>query len=77
MSLLEWSFSNHSLVTVSIHYYERDDYKVNRAQMDREGLVAILFLYRQLIRLYASHWTPIARVFEQHTPYRASRRPLS
>ncbi|KAF9970856.1 Cleavage and polyadenylation specificity factor subunit 1 [Actinomortierella ambigua] len=27
MSLLEWSFSNHSLVTVSIHYYERDDYK--------------------------------------------------
>ncbi|KAG0368622.1 CPSF A subunit region-domain-containing protein [Gamsiella multidivaricata] len=27
MSLLEWSFSNHCLVTVSIHYYERDDYK--------------------------------------------------
>ncbi|KAI8362546.1 CPSF A subunit region-domain-containing protein [Mortierella sp. GBAus27b] len=27
MSLLEWSFSNHSIVTVSIHYYERDDYK--------------------------------------------------
>ncbi|KAF8979797.1 Cleavage and polyadenylation specificity factor subunit 1, partial [Entomortierella lignicola] len=27
MSLLEWSFSNHCIVTVSIHYYERDDYK--------------------------------------------------
>ncbi|KAK3835815.1 MAG: CPSF A subunit region-domain-containing protein [Linnemannia elongata] len=27
MSLLEWSFSTHSIVTVSIHYYERDDYK--------------------------------------------------
>ncbi|KAF9983556.1 Cleavage and polyadenylation specificity factor subunit 1, partial [Modicella reniformis] len=27
MSLLEWSFSNHYIVTVSIHYYERDDYK--------------------------------------------------
>ncbi|KAF9903816.1 Cleavage and polyadenylation specificity factor subunit 1 [Linnemannia zychae] len=27
MSLLEWSFSTHGIVTVSIHYYERDDYK--------------------------------------------------
>ncbi|KAI1302103.1 Cleavage and polyadenylation specificity factor subunit 1 [Mortierella claussenii] len=27
MSLLEWSFSNHCIVTVSIHFYERDDYK--------------------------------------------------
>ncbi|KAI8973376.1 CPSF A subunit region-domain-containing protein [Mycotypha africana] len=27
MSLLEWSPSTNSIVTVSIHYYERDDYK--------------------------------------------------
>jgi cleavage and polyadenylation specificity factor subunit 1 len=27
MSLLEWSPSTNSIVTVSIHYYERDEYK--------------------------------------------------
>lgn len=29
MSLLEWSPATNSIVTVSIHYYERDEYKVS------------------------------------------------
>lgn len=28
MSLLEWSPSTNNIVTVSIHYYEKDDLKV-------------------------------------------------
>lgn len=28
MSLLEWSPETNSIVTVSIHYYERDEFKV-------------------------------------------------
>ncbi|KAK3805181.1 MAG: hypothetical protein J3Q66DRAFT_361132 [Benniella sp.] len=44
MSLLERSFSDHSLVTVSIHYYERDDYKVSRlaVRMDTCSLVVVI-----------------------------------
>lgn len=29
MSLLEWSPATNSIVTVSIHYYERDEFKVS------------------------------------------------
>lgn len=31
MSLLEWSPATNSIVTVSIHYYERDEFKVSYA----------------------------------------------
>jgi hypothetical protein len=31
MSLLEWSPATNSIITVSIHYYERDEFKVGYA----------------------------------------------
>lgn len=41
MSLLEWSPTTNSIVTVSIHYYERDEYKVQKAHDGKESQLLI------------------------------------
>lgn len=41
MSLLEWSPTTNSIVTVSIHYYERDEYKVQKAHDGEESQLLI------------------------------------
>jgi hypothetical protein len=41
MSLLEWSPATHSVTTVSIHYYERDEFKVSKSPLIDKSPITI------------------------------------